>query len=346
MYKNISLLITIIAITLCGCGYEPQPTESIPTTNISYQTDTDTAKGGYRLVQPAPAMIPVETPANAISDEPAVTGDKDTEETSTETPEKEFTEISFTLSANDTATETPVQEKTSAQEEAPAEELSVPVFTDYAAEYDRRIYDMENEKQRQLHSYCDSVADGWDFVGFEETGDITINDLSDYYRYSYHFGQPGNAGYAVCNFGSDNIIDETILREVNTAEDRDYLINRMVSTYGLEIGENDHDTVIRTARRVHEQMTYAGNYEDASMRQCLDAGKGVCWTMAQIYKVLLTLEGIPTRTVTGDCQGTGHMWIEVYIDGYWQTVETTFPEPEDTFVTADMIGDYVAEYKS
>lgn len=53
----------------------------------------------------------------------------------------------------------------------------------------------------------------------------------------------------------------------------------------------------------------------------LSAGKGICFDYASLGAAMLRSLGIPTRIVTGTVSPDNvyHAWIEVYIDGTWQS---------------------------
>lgn len=128
-------------------------------------------------------------------------------------------------------------------------------------------------------------------------------------------------------FDIDQKLVDLDFGETISTEERADLINRIVDTYGLVLGETEMDTVQMTAQRVQESMDYCDAYTRASMKQCLDAQRGVCWTTAEIYDVLLTLEGIDTRRCIGIANGAEHEWLECCIDVSWYIVEITITDP-------------------
>lgn len=55
--------------------------------------------------------------------------------------------------------------------------------------------------------------------------------------------------------------------------------------------------------------------------------KGICYDYSSVFAGVLRLNGIPTKLVTGYAKitpNTYHAWNEVYIDGEWKIIDTTF----------------------
>lgn len=58
----------------------------------------------------------------------------------------------------------------------------------------------------------------------------------------------------------------------------------------------------------------------------LSEGKGICYDYAVLYAAMLRSQGIPAKLVKGyrsDLKAY-HAWNEVYLDGSWKVVDTTF----------------------
>lgn len=54
--------------------------------------------------------------------------------------------------------------------------------------------------------------------------------------------------------------------------------------------------------------------------------KGICCDYASLFSGMLRSIGIPTKYITGDCEDIEvyHAWNEVYLDGEWFTIDTTY----------------------
>lgn len=77
-----------------------------------------------------------------------------------------------------------------------------------------------------------------------------------------------------------------------------------------------------------EKDTGANFYVKQTAHSALVDGKAICQGFAKAYKLLCDKAGVPCVTVFGTTKraggGTvGHAWNRVYLDGKWQTVDTT-----------------------
>ena len=124
--------------------------------------------------------------------------------------------------------------------------------------------------------------------------------------------------------GEGNLVD-VYYRDLDAYGSQEKLVNLIVDTYGLSTGASDAETVMMTRDRVHQKMAYdmRANDDEMHMADCINSGIGVCWTYAKVYTVLLNLEGIQARYVSGDCDGSGHAWVEANVDGQWMILECT-----------------------
>jgi transglutaminase-like putative cysteine protease len=60
--------------------------------------------------------------------------------------------------------------------------------------------------------------------------------------------------------------------------------------------------------------------------EILSTGKGICYDYSSLLAVMLRSQDIPTKLVMGSSTHTSayHAWNEVFINGEWSTVDTTF----------------------
>ncbi len=58
----------------------------------------------------------------------------------------------------------------------------------------------------------------------------------------------------------------------------------------------------------------------------LEAGKGICYDYSSLFAAMLRSVGVPTKLVKGRASAVKeyHAWNEVYVDGKWKIVDTTF----------------------
>ena len=59
----------------------------------------------------------------------------------------------------------------------------------------------------------------------------------------------------------------------------------------------------------------------------LASGYGVCQDYAELFQIMCLRAGIPCRFVTGMAGGDSHAWNQVYLDGTWYYVDTTWDDP-------------------
>lgn len=58
----------------------------------------------------------------------------------------------------------------------------------------------------------------------------------------------------------------------------------------------------------------------------LKDGKGICYDYAVLFAAMLRSQGIPAKLIKGyrDGMNTYHAWNEVYLDGSWKVMDTTY----------------------
>ena len=329
MKKITTLIAVIAAILLAGCSAETETAEYTPIEPIqaSEPAMVPVYENGINLIEyDTTAEAEKAQPSSAPDDEGIIylpEGYQNVTASRDEDLSPSYIETEgFTLS------EAPEQDSGQDQEETPETpqyEAYCPEDTEYASEYDRRLINRTDDGER-LYTLARMYSDGEDIKPYISDVD-DLRNVSDFYRFAYFLGQPGISGMESAVFDIDQkLVDLDFDETIGTGERAD-LINRIVDTYGLVLGETEMDTVQMTAQRVQESMDYCEAYTRASMKQCLDAQRGVCWTTAEIYDVLLTLEGIDIRRCIGIANGAEHEWLECCIDGSWYIVETTITDP-------------------
>lgn len=94
-----------------------------------------------------------------------------------------------------------------------------------------------------------------------------------------------------------------------------------------------HDYIVNTL--TYDPYTEASEQalEAAAQRyqywpnRTLASGYGVCQDYAELFQIMCLRAGIPCRFVTGTARGQGHAWNQVYLDGVWYYVDTTWDDP-------------------
>ncbi len=58
----------------------------------------------------------------------------------------------------------------------------------------------------------------------------------------------------------------------------------------------------------------------------LEDGKGICYDYSVLFAAMLRSEGVPAKLVKGYRSGMNvyHAWNEVYLDGSWKVIDTTY----------------------
>ncbi|MEK8132887.1 transglutaminase-like domain-containing protein [Paenibacillus filicis] len=76
----------------------------------------------------------------------------------------------------------------------------------------------------------------------------------------------------------------------------------------------------------------------------LTSGKGICYDYASLFAAMNRSVGVPTKLLMGSSEHVKeyHAWNEVYLDGKWQTVDTTV----DAGTGSQTLVKNAAEYKA
>jgi len=63
-----------------------------------------------------------------------------------------------------------------------------------------------------------------------------------------------------------------------------------------------------------------------SITQTYSSKKGICYDFAALFAAMLRSQGVPTKLVKGyaDKVSGYHAWNEVYVNGKWQTIDTSY----------------------
>lgn len=96
---------------------------------------------------------------------------------------------------------------------------------------------------------------------------------------------------------------------------------------------NQGDSDYEKARKVHDWVAnniwydydyFKTNVTDADPVKVLKSRKTICGGYAKLMEALLRSLNIPARYVTGKAGNASHAWTEVYADGRWMIIDTTW----------------------
>ncbi len=354
MKKNAALIALMLTMTLTGCSSAASThhfTSTIKPEAADFElkkaeTEEKAAKTGIVLME-SKRQIPL-TDTDEFSDrssdksEEEIVQEPDVQEEIISEPVEDAEEAELYTGA------ALVDEKVS--EEIPIEETEITERLYVANMEDVILFEdlHQNSVQSQSAGY-DKYLSSMESLGLISDYDLEIVEsiiktghssaplddqkraLKNYGRYAFldldsDFA-PSINGYAQA--AGEHEITEIYYSRVTDEYFRDnaQILDQIVNTYGLETGTDARDTITKTMRRVHDRMDYDLGYNHTGIQASISAGKGVCWTFARIYSVLLTLEGIECRYVSGladsEDTGSGHAWVEANVDGQWMILECT-----------------------
>ncbi len=93
-----------------------------------------------------------------------------------------------------------------------------------------------------------------------------------------------------------------------------------------EIVQTLYDYVIRNISYDYNKVDKLPEDYIPEIDKVLEDEKGICYDYSVLFAAMLRSEGIPTKLVKGYRSGmkTYHAWNEVYLDGSWQVIDTTY----------------------
>lgn len=323
--KIAALLLTVVTLTGCGQDIETNPSifEPIPEEELVEEAPQINQNIIVLDKQDAPN---VQEPQTEVAEEPTYEEEPAAIEPETLEYEIELEDTQWAELSDDNSIITFPEEEI-ITEEIPAEETTQEPAPEYSQITGDYVAMYENYLRSQIPAEYFSVIDVLRYDGVPAVDAETLKNANKYYRDYLLFGQP--SGLCVRSYGIDANTSTVVNVEFEkeSEEDINRYINRIADKFGVYVYPSQEETMLHTWERIHDVMAYCDSYTFASMGQCLDGERGVCWAYSQIARTLLSLEGINARCVTGCLDGEGHEWIEAEIDGQILTLEATARNP-------------------
>lgn len=97
-----------------------------------------------------------------------------------------------------------------------------------------------------------------------------------------------------------------------------------------------------TYRQAKEKKKSVKTLRPFKVNDIIQTRLGICLDIANLYTEMLTMAGIPARTISGciarrkntkDCQENPHAWNAVWIDDRWELVDPTFAMGNNIILT-------------
>lgn len=90
--------------------------------------------------------------------------------------------------------------------------------------------------------------------------------------------------------------------------------------------EKAYDYVIKNIKYDKNKINVISNSYIPSIDETIVSGQGICYDYTALFAGLMRSQGIPTKLVKGYTKGVDvyHAWNEVYVNGSWITIDTTF----------------------
>lgn len=87
-----------------------------------------------------------------------------------------------------------------------------------------------------------------------------------------------------------------------------------------------YDYIVNNIDYDYEKMDKLSTDYIPDIDTILKDGKGICFDYSVLFGAMLRSQGIPTKLIKGYRDGikTYHAWNEVYIDGSWKIIDTTY----------------------
>lgn len=110
-----------------------------------------------------------------------------------------------------------------------------------------------------------------------------------------------------------------------------------------------HDYVISSIEYDYAKAANVTKRYNSNLDYTLESGKAICYDYASLVAGFLRNQGIPTKVVFGNSSNSDsfHAWNEVYIDGEWQVLDTTYDaEKYQKGYTIESIYQDASDYQS
>lgn len=87
-----------------------------------------------------------------------------------------------------------------------------------------------------------------------------------------------------------------------------------------------YDYIIKNIDYDYQKIDKLSSDYTPDIDTVLNDGKGICYDYAVLFGAMLRSQGIPTKLVKGYRDGIDayHAWNEVYLDGSWKVIDTTY----------------------
>jgi len=186
---------------------------------------------------------------------------------------------------------------------------------------------------------------------------VMISKGSEKYYYDYsgltkeYFPlQCGNGEYEICilenlygttyrlikaerlsvNIAEENIVYLQTVQNVNWNYDMPAIKKAAELTSGLELASDKvkavYDFIVENIDYDYDKINKLDKLYIPDIEDVFNTGKGICYDYSSLFASILRSQGIPAKLVKGysDYIDGYHAWNEVYIDGEWVIIDTTY----------------------
>lgn len=325
-----------------------EPSNALATTTATEPPETTIAPETEPTVSTVPDVpnVPISQYTTTQASFPTMTGTDTSAETA---PPAEGSSGTNTDSGTNTAAATGERHLSQVTGTLPSQTAAA--LTDPFAPYtakpleNRYLYGMLDEKRQYIYDkLADAFAERASEVSFDSSRQITAEDYQFVYDMLFndedaYFYIGTKMQYAVNSatkqLSSAQIFYKYSKEQIRTMQSRiDDETDKILARITPEMSE--YDIVKLFYDYLAENVEY-----DESLDNCRDIygvfvdKKAICGGYSKAFSYLCNKAGIKTLTITGDADGTPHMWNMALIGGEWYHIDATYA------VTNNSVGKYV-----
>lgn len=187
-------------------------------------------------------------------------------------------------------------------------------------------------KEACLYNTCEQLYNSNKPITFSSSKSA-IEVLEYAYTGNYDtFGTANNVEWTRIRGTYKQGVDEMSITALSDKLNREHkykTIKIVIDNFPIETGTTE-EILEKTAENLNSRIDYDSDATYWSIQKAIKTGRGICVHYAKIGCILLNLEGIPAKVVSGNTYGKatgkclgGHSWIEAIINGKTTIVEFT-----------------------
>lgn len=132
------------------------------------------------------------------------------------------------------------------------------------------------------------------------------------------------------NLSTENIVYLQSVQNVSWKSDMSAIYKAAELTEGLKLTsekvEAVYNYIVTKIDYDYEKINQLDNLYVPDIETVFKAGKGICYDYASLFASMLRSQGIPAKLIKGCSANVNgyHAWNEVFLDGKWMIIDTTY----------------------